>query len=151
MTRRKCPKYLSLIDLPLEYCPSDLIANDWVPVDRYALFFAFDSSEAGRTKISNIISNLKSGANADLGTGPRPGEAKGHIHIGCQDTVESDGEDACERGPVFTESAEDSPSSHVNFCPDFWEKPRFDQLKTANSDDVYSWFYDPGFKGTDGM
>ena len=133
----------------LNACSVGSVSNDFLG-HRYALFFAFESSENGQTSIRNMLDNLQERANANRGTYGRPKGIAGLIEIGCGDKYA--GLNICEDDwAAITISPEDSLEVFLNFCPRFWSRPRFDELKHAAAADVYDLYKNPGYSGTDGM
>ncbi|KAJ5820367.1 Glucan endo-1-3-alpha-glucosidase agn1 [Penicillium riverlandense] len=113
----------------------------------YVLLFALDSSEDGREEIESILNNLHMRANANLGENNRP--IDGYIQIRCSDVYVLRGTDECEDASAATESYEHQNTGVINFCPDFWKRPRFDQLKSGDPMQVLEFYHNPDYAGTD--
>ncbi|KAJ5825607.1 hypothetical protein N7474_002745 [Penicillium riverlandense] len=110
----------------------------------YVLLFALDSSKEGRDKILETLKNL----NDLLNLGPGDDDCGQVLKISCADTHYMEGEDQCHGAYAATESYMDQDTSVITFCPQFWTKPRFDQLK-HNPEEVEARYQNPNYKGTD--
>ncbi|KAJ5899533.1 hypothetical protein N7495_004277 [Penicillium taxi] len=120
-----------------------------IGLDRYVQLFALESSTAGTTQIRSILQNLASQLNSNPGTNGRI--AGTPVTISCLDSFVYDEEEFCDTDWATTRSFPNEASSTINFCPLFFELPRFDKMKNRSPDEIRAEYHDEDYDGTDAL